>query len=234
MGLDQEIVPEIKKYWFEGILHEKLCSRKKGQHLKADHKDYICSLLKEFPENQKSIKDAYRLSSATYNRLKNTIYSPFRERDWKSKSNLMKNFISPDIQGFIAEMISPPQLPMTIKRIRNAVYDKFGKTYSPHIMNKFLKKVLNFSFKKSWSRPPKYMTSKTITAKGVFWIELLKSIYKQQVIFSVDEWSFTRAVKAEYSWLPVGKSSVVTNMTFIIKQFKNNNFTSQSSLTSNQ
>ena len=53
------------------------------------------------------------------------------------------------------------------------------------------------------------MTSKTITAKGVFWIELLKSIYKQQVIFSVDEWSFTRAVKAEYSWLPVGKNSVV-------------------------
>ena len=55
------------------------------------------------------------------------------------------------------------------------------------------------------------MTLKTITAEGVFWIELLKSIYKQQLIFRVDEWSCTKAVKAEYSWLPVDKSWVVIN-----------------------
>ena len=55
------------------------------------------------------------------------------------------------------------------------------------------------------------MTLKTITAKGVFRIVLLKSIYKQQVTFRVDEWNFIRAVKAEYSWLPVGKISVVIN-----------------------
>ena len=34
---------------------------------------------------------------------------------------------------------------------------------------------------------------------------------QQQLIFKVDEWSFTIAVKAEYSWLPVGKSSIVIN-----------------------
>ena len=210
-NLDQEIVPEIKKYWFEGILHEKLCNRKKGQHLKADHKDYICSLLKKFPENHKSIKAAYRLSSATYSRLNNRKYSPFHELERRDQSNPTIKAISSDIQKFITEIISPPQFPMTIKRIRNEVYDKFCKTYSLHTVRQFLKKVLNFSFKKSWSRPPKYMAPKTIITKGVFWIELLKSIHNQQVIFSVDEWSFTRAVKAEYSWLPVGKSSIVIN-----------------------
>ena len=36
-------------------------------------------------------------------------------------------------------------------------------------------------------------------------------VHKEQLIFSEDEWSFTRAVKAEYSWLPVGKSSSAIN-----------------------
>ena len=57
----------------------------------------------------------------------------------------------------------------------------------------------------------KYMAPSTKISKGFFWIELLKSIHRQQEIYSVDEWSFTRDVKSEYSWLPVGKSSMVIN-----------------------
>ena len=48
-------------------------------------------------------------------------------------------------------------------------------------------------------------------SKGWFSAELLKMVHKKQLIFIVDEWSFTRSVKAEYSWLPVGKSSSVIN-----------------------
>ena len=36
-------------------------------------------------------------------------------------------------------------------------------------------------------------------------------IYNKQRIFSVDERSFTRAVKMKYSWLPIGKSSSAVN-----------------------
>ena len=123
----------------------------------------------------------------------------------------MKTSIRADVQNFISELVRPPQFPMTVQRIKKAVFEKFGKVYSPHIVKKFIKKILNYSFKKSWSRPMKYMAPSIKISKVFFWIELLKSIHRQQEIYSVDKWSFTRDVKSEYSWLPVGKSSMVIN-----------------------
>ena len=83
--------------------------------------------------------------------------------------------------------------------------------YSIHKIKSYLKKTLRYIFKKAWSRPSKYSDPKIKITKGLFCNELLKMIYNQQPIFSFDEWSFTRAVKTEYSWLPVGKSSSVIN-----------------------
>ena len=123
----------------------------------------------------------------------------------------MKTSIRADVQNFIPKLVRPPQFPMTVQRIKKAVFEKFGKVYSSHIVKNFRKKILNYSFKKSWSRPMKYMAPSTKISKGFFWIELLKLIHRQQEIYSVDEWSFTRDVKSEYSWLPVGKSSMVIN-----------------------
>ena len=203
--------PEIKQIWFEGKLHGELCKRKKGKHLSAKQRTYICSLLKEFPENHNSIKIEYRLSSATFSRLNKLKYSTFYEPEQRNQNKLRKTSIRTDVQNFIAETVRPPQFPMTVQRIRKAVFEKFGKMYSSHIVKEFLKKILHYSFKKSCSRPPRYMAPSTKVSKGFFWIELLRSIHRQQEIFSVDEWSFTREVKSEYSWLPAGKSSMVIN-----------------------
>ena len=126
-------------------------------------------------------------------------------------NKLRKTSIRTDTQNFIAEIVSPPQFPMTIQKIRKAVFEKFGKMYSPYIVKEFLKKELRYSFKKSWSRLPKYMTPSIKISKGFFWIELLRSIHSQKEIYSIDEWSFTRDVKWEYSWLPAGKRSMVIN-----------------------
>ena len=122
----------------------------------------------------------------------------------------MKMSIRADVQNFISELVRPPQFPMTVQRIKKAVFEKFGKEYSSHFLN-FLKRILNYSFKKSRSRPMKYMATSTKFSKWFFWIELLKSIHSQQEIYSVDEWSFTIDVKSEYSWLSVVKSSMVIN-----------------------
>ena len=100
---------------------------------------------------------------------------------------------------------------MTIQKIRKVVFEKFGKLYSTHIVIEFLKKELFYSFKKSWSRPPKYMTPSIKISKGFFWIELLRSIHSHKEIYSNDEWSFTRDVKWEYSRVPAGKSSMAIN-----------------------
>ena len=125
--LAQEWDPKIKSFWFEGERHEELCKRKKGQHLNVDQRAYICNLLKEFPENHNSIKVEYRLSSTTFSRLYRFKYLTIHEPKEGNMNKLRKTSIRTDAQNFIAEIVSPPQFPMTIKKIRKAVFKKIRK-----------------------------------------------------------------------------------------------------------
>ena len=203
---------ERKRFWHEEELYDKLCKRRKGQHLTNKYRIYIRHLLKEFPENYHSIKAAFKLSTGTFCKLKKMKNSTFDTEEWIVQKRHGKSFSSTGAQKFIAKTLCPPQFSMTIKKIRKTVYDELGETYSSYIVKNFVKNALKFNFKKGCSRPPKYIQPKTVITKGLFWTELLRMIHKQQqLIFNVDEWSFTRAVKAEYSWLPVGKSSMVIN-----------------------
>ena len=202
---------EIKKWWYEGELHEKLCNRRKGQHLSAEYKAYLYQLLWNFPENHKSIRVAYKLSTATYSKLNSNKNSRLGLEEFDITMNLMCTPISAGAQKFIAKILEPPKPPTTISEIKTAIYDELGEMYSMHFIKNYLKKVLKYSFKKAWSRPPKYARPEIKRAKGLFWAELLRIINKQQPIFNIDEWRFTRAVKSEYSWLPSGKSSFVIN-----------------------
>ena len=106
-------------------------------------------------------------------------------------------FIQFDQNCFITKMIKPPKAPTNIRRIWEAVYNKFGEKYSSHILKRLIKEELRYNFKKACSRPPKYCQPSTKIAKELFWTELLRMIYNKKTIFSVDEWSFTRAVKME-------------------------------------
>ena len=127
------------------------------------------------------------------------------------QANPIRSSISMNVHKIIIEVIKPPWAPTTIRRIGKAIFNELGERFSLYTIKTYLKKVLRYNFKKGWSRPSKYCQPNTKIAKGLFWTELLRMIHNKQTIFSVDEWSFTRAVKMEYSWLPIGKSSSVVN-----------------------
>ena len=209
--IGQLVSSETKNYWYEGKHHEELCRRRKGWHLEAWHKSYIWKLLKDYPENSHNIRNAFKLSKSTFFKLKKFENSAFDEEETIFQQSRENPQISVNAQRFISETLRPPQFSMTIQKIRKAIFNEFGETYSTYIVKSFIKKTLRFSFKKGWSRPPKYIQPKTIITKGVFWTDMLRMINKQQLIFNVDEWSFTRALKTEYSWLPVGESSMIIN-----------------------
>ena len=108
-------------------------------------------------------------------------------------------------------MIRPPRPPITIHKIRSEIISKFNETYSIHIIKNFVKNRWGCSYKRGCPRPPKYAQSSIKTAKGLFYTELLRMIHREELIFNVDEWSFTRSLKSNYSWLPIGKSSSLIN-----------------------
>ena len=198
-------------HWYEGELHEELRRRKKGQHLSQKHKEYICRMMKSFPKHCSNIKTAYKLSWTTYNKLSKIGDFTSHRRSLDTQKNTNNRSISMEAKVFITNMIKPPKAPTNIRRIWEAVYNKFGEKYSSHILKRFIKEELRYNFKKACSRSPKYCQPSTKITKGLFWTELLRMIYNKKTIFSVDEWSFTRAMKMEYSWLPIGKSSTIVN-----------------------
>ena len=86
--------------------------------------------------------------------------------------------------------------------------------YSPYVLKRYIKNELKYAIKKAWSRPPKYWQPSIKSTKGLFWTELLRMVHERQIIFNVDECCFNRALKMDYSWLPVGRSSSVINDTW--------------------
>ena len=65
---------------------------------------------------------------------------------------------------------------------------------------------MRYSYKKGSSRPPVYATRQTQLAKALFWTELLSFIGKGETIINLDESSFDRSAKSEFSWLPKARS----------------------------
>ena len=171
----------------------------------------MCLMMKSFLKHRSNIKTANKLSWTTYNKLSKIRDFISHRRSLDPEKNTNSRSISMKAKVFITIMIKPPKAPTNIRRIWEAVYNKFGEKYSSHILKRFIKEELRYNFKKACSRPPKYYQPSTKIAKGLFWTELLRMIYNKKTIFSVDKWSFIRAAKMEYSWLPIGKSSAVVN-----------------------
>ena len=65
---------------------------------------------------------------------------------------------------------------------------------------------MKYNYKKGSSRPPSCTTTRNQLFKGLLSIQLLSSLRSNKIVVNIDEWSFERSVKQNYSWLPIGKN----------------------------
>ena len=70
---------------------------------------------------------------------------------------------------------------------------------------------MKYTYKKASSRSPIYGARRTQLTKALFWTELLSFIGKGEVVINLDESSFDRSTKSEFSWLPVEESCQIIN-----------------------
>ena len=66
-------------------------------------------------------------------------------------------------------------------------------------------------FKKAASRPLRYQPKKTDIQKCIFTVRVCRLLNNCRVIINVDEASFTRATKQNYTWMVWGRPGVVKN-----------------------
>ena len=98
-------------------------------------------------------------------------------------------------------------IPMTVKHVEA----ELKEFYPIQKMRNFVKTEMKYTYKKGSSRPPIYGARRTQLTKALFWTELLSFIGKGEVVINLDESSFDRSTKSEFSWLPVGESCQIIN-----------------------
>ena len=128
--------------------------------------------------------------------------------------------ISDDAKQLVRSYLLPPWGSKTIPMVLKHVEAVLEESYSEQKIKNFVNNEMKYSYKKGSSRPPVYATRRTQLAKALFWIELLTFIGKGETIINLDESSFDRSTKSEFSWLPKGRSCQFTNQF----QFENQNY----------
>ena len=197
--------------WINSIEHEELLKRRKGKHLSARQKAHIIRTLAEFPEDRKMIKSLYKLSPNILHKLSKVAETRVEYDSIWFPTNDDGSRVCWEYKNYVRRLLKPPTVPISIRMIRSQIYEKLGDMLSYHQVRRTIKEDLGYSYKRRWSRPPKYMDSKLMKQKGVFWIELMMIMNKLQTIYNVDEWSFERSLKQEYSWLSKSGGGAIIN-----------------------
>ena len=153
----------------------------------------------------------YKISNATYQRIKREYEDYWYDESIKSCTgdSEKKNWEMARI--IIQKLVTPSWAPTTIEEIRQRIWQDLNVMYSPHTIKAFVKKKLRWSYKKGCPRPNKYKTKKIWVSKALFCIDLINLMSERGLIINIDESSFDRSMKREYSWLPIGRSSALLN-----------------------
>ena len=70
---------------------------------------------------------------------------------------------------------------------------------------------MNFSFKKGTSRMIASKIASLRELQSIYSCRMLRALKDDELLINVDESSYSRSIKRDYSWLPKGISSPIIN-----------------------
>ena len=199
--------------WSEDRMHELLLTHKRRQHLTEKESKHIARILRDYPNDLKHIQQWYKLSVSTIKNIKSKIKLKKTDDNEEEKDLSIHWDLKDEIKMYIQAYICPPCGPRTISMIQKQIELKFGEKHSTYRVKQFVKEEMSYRFKKGWSRPPKYATKRTQLIKVLYWTEFLSMLVDGKTIVNVDESSFNRSTKSQYSWLPIGEGCQIINDT---------------------
>ena len=104
----------------------------------------------------------------------------------------------------LKDNVSPPQFPLTVKRISEEFWKVTDIKLSNYKLKRYLKAKLGYSFQKGSNRPPKVATRSHQLANGCFACRMLRLLLEGNMISNCDLSSFDKSIRENYSWLPTG------------------------------
>ena len=98
-----------------------------------------------------------------------------------------------------------------LMEFRASLHNISPRTPSRSIVVSFLKNEINYRYKRGSSRSIASKSQKLKYIQSIFGCWMLEAIHQREYLINVDEASYSRSVKTEYSWLPRGRSNPIIN-----------------------
>ena len=198
------LIGEHKYELVDQKAHNRLIKRKKGAKLKAKDKIFLLKIMVAYCKEYDQIRNIYHLSSSTFHRLAKMMKSNFEGYQYLDALQRKENLFDNAIWSVLEDIVSPPQFPLTVKRISEEFSKATDLKLSNYKLRKFLKMKMSYSYQKGSNRPPRVATRSHQLAKGCFACRMLRLLLEGNMIFNCDESSFDRSIRENYSWLPTG------------------------------
>ena len=193
-------VPESwSSFWPEDKIHELLLKRKKGQHLTEDEILFIDRQLQRSPSSLKLMQRRYWLFRAKIRRISKKTKFDKQSKEWNPIQLGNHKTLSENAKKAIRNYLYPPWEPRSIAVVQCIIESELNKTYSKHRIRNFITGEMKYTYKKGSSRPPVYSSKRTQLIKAVFCTELLSLVAKGRVIINLDESSFDRTIRRQFS-----------------------------------
>ena len=135
--------------------HNRLIQRKKGTKLKVEDKIFLIKIMVAYKEEHENIKSIYNISFSTFHRLAQIIESNFEAYQFLEARRSKKEMLDNAIWSILENIVTPPQFPLTVKRISEEFRRETGLRLSEYKIRKYLKWRLGYRYKKGNNRPPK-------------------------------------------------------------------------------
>ena len=129
-----------------------------------------------------------------FNLPKSTAYSLKKQLLTQNGDKNTKSNIFNDIFGISKEEITeiikfsiPPKIPITIKKIQSHLKSKFGSNLNRKVIMNYLKKYLNYSFKKGSSTTYIGGSNNIYLQQIIYSCRILADIFNEKYIINIDE-----------------------------------------------
>ena len=193
----------MQNNWFH---HLSLMNRRKRSHLSLQEKKYIFDLAIKYPEDKGLICRSYKLSESALRRIQR---SNSNSQNGGSPDNIHIENLDLDpalLSDAIYKIVEPPKVPIWLDDIQAFLKDEQQVVVPLSKIRRHLKESLKYSYKKGSPRPPSCITTRSRLFKGLFAVKLLSYMKSGRILANIDEWSFERSIRQNYSWLPTGQN----------------------------
>ena len=189
-----------------------LLKRTKNQRLSFSEKSLIYKEIKINKQKPFDVASKYWITTTTiYNiiesfaKIQSNLFS-------KSRRNSRIILNSEKICQVVSKYWNNNIHPYTCKDVCKYILRKLGVRLTERIVAKILKEILQMTYKKGKSRPIEFQQDRQDLLKWYFAAKIIPLLSQFDMLINIDETSFSRWTKLEYSWSRKGETRELLNI----------------------